>query len=322
MLRINLLPPYIYDKQKKYPWIVGSLALIPLTVGLLVWRYQVVQADLDIQNKRKEEAQTQQTQYNKLVQDIKAEDDAVAVTRSKQQFVSNAIKYNEAWPQVYAAMRDVTSPKVLLKSMYVSDDRKSINFTGFCQYEEDLVRWWMYLRQQTNMYTDVHFRLPEHPYPPKADNNGGGGGTGGLNMGGMSGGPMAGSPGMGGASPMAGNPNMGAPMAGSPGMGGMGGLAGVGSPGMGGGSFGGGGGNSDAVGDDYIEGRKGIKFTAFATLKQPLANGIPTPTWATGGGGSAPSGGAPMGSFGGGMGGSGGMMGMTSGGGGKGQGGN
>ena len=34
MLRINLLPPYIYDKQKKIPFIVGSLMLIPITYDL------------------------------------------------------------------------------------------------------------------------------------------------------------------------------------------------------------------------------------------------------------------------------------------------
>jgi hypothetical protein len=295
MLRINLLPPYIYDKQKKLPFIVGSLALIPLTLGLLFLMYQQASAALDDANKRKTEAQTQSDLYNKNVQDIKKEEDAVAATKAKQTFIASAIKYNEAWPEVYTSMRDVTSPKVLLKTMYVGDDHKTINFTGFCANEEDLVRWWMFLRSQTNMYTDVHFRLPEHPWPPKEENAAGG-----------AGGRQAGMPGMGGSSGMAGSAGAtGAAMVG-PGMGA--------SPGMGGssgaGSFGGGGGSSDAVGPEEIEGKKGIKFSAFATLKQPLANGIPTPAWATaggGGGGAASGGGVGMGGSGGmGMGGSGG----------------
>ena len=251
---------------------------------------QAAQKALDDQNSRKTEAQTQQDQYNKYVQDIKHEQETVAATKAKQTFVSNALTYNAAWPRTYSAMRDLTSPKVLLKSMYVSDDRTSINFTGFCQAEEDLVRWWMFLRSKTDLYSDVHFRLPEHPYPPKAEATTGGGGAGSM-------GAMGGSPGMLGG---AGAPGM-AGMGGSAGMAGSGGMGG--SPGMG--SFGGGGGSSNVVGDEEIEGRKGIGFSATATLKKPLAGGIPTPTWATAGGSSA-GGGGGFGPMGGGMSGSGG----------------
>ena len=299
MLRINLLPPYIYDKQKKIKWIAAAVILpIVTAVAMVLWG-QSAQAALDDQNKRKTEALTQQEQYTKYVQDIKKEKDTVAATQAKQEFVSNAKTYNAAWPHVYTAMRDFTSPKVLLKSMYVSDDRTSINFTGFCQAEEDLVRWWMFLRQQGDFYSDIHFRLPEHPYPPKADTTAGAGGPGGIG---------AKMPGMGGS--MGGSPSAMGGM-GAPGMAGMGASGG---PGGGGGtsSFGGGGGSSDAVGEEEIEGRKGIKFSATATLKKPLAGGIPTPTWATAGGAASGGGSGPMGGgMGGGRGGSGGPGAMS-----------
>lgn len=283
MLRINLLPPYIYDKQKKLPFIIGSLLLIPITLVLMLLWGQSAQAALDKANERKTAAQAEQTKYNQFEAEIKKEKDTVAATKQKEDFVANSIKYNDSWPKIYTAMRDVTSPKILLKSMYVSDDRKSINFTGFCAYEEDLVRWWMYLRSHP-MFTDVHFRLPDHPWPPKAEgtaSNGGGGGAAGMPMG------MSGPGGSSGPSGAAGAGNdfpgvrsgtmSGMPM-------GMGGSAGPG----GGGSFGGpgGGGNADAVGDTVIEGRKGINFTAFAVLKDPLAGGIATPSWGAGGAGA------------------------------------
>src|SRR5689334_11448567 len=135
MLRINLLPPYIYDKQKKIKWIVGSLALIPITLVLMLMWAQAAQAELDKENARKSEATTQQNQYNQYVQNIKKEQDAVAATKAKQTFVSNALLYNAAWPATYSKMRDLTSPRVLLKSLYVSDDRTALNFTGWCQKE-------------------------------------------------------------------------------------------------------------------------------------------------------------------------------------------
>ena len=271
MLRINLLPPYIYDKQKKLKWIVGSIALIPITLGIMLWYSALAQAEVAKATARKSEAQTQQDQYNKHQQDIKKEEDAVAATKKKEDFIASAIKYNASWPRVYTAMRDLTSPKVLLKTMYVSDDHKSLNFTGFCANEEDLVRWWMFLRSQSSLYQPVHFQLPSHGYKPDA--------------------PAASSAGRAGGS--SGAPPLAA-------MGGSMSMSAGGSGGRGGGgSFGGGGGNSSAVGDEEIEGRKGISFTAFAVLKEPLAGGIPTPTWGGGGGsssGSSSGGMSPMGS--------------------------
>jgi hypothetical protein len=295
MLRINLLPPYIYDKQKKIPWIIGSLALIPITLGALLWWGAIAQAAVTAANDRKQAAQAQKDQYDKLDSDIKKEHAAVDATKQKQTFVSNAIVYNQSWPQVYTTMRNVTSPRVLLKSMYVSDDRKSVNFTGWCQYEEDLVRWWMYLRSQTALFSNVHFRLPDHPWPPKEEAGAGGGD--------VSGGPR-GAMGMPGGS--AGGMGSGMMSMMGPGM--MGGSSGGGRGGQGPGSFGGGGGNSDAVGPEEIEGKKGIKFSAFVTLKEPFAKGIAPPSWAVGG---APAGGGPGGVMPG-MGGTGGMM-MSSG---------
>jgi uncharacterized membrane protein YgcG len=288
MLRINLLPPYIYDRQKKVKWVVASLAIPAVTLVLLLWMLAQAQAAYTTANNRKTEAQTQKDQYDKLDQQIKKEHELVAATKAKQDFVASAIKYNESWPQVYTEMRDVTSPRVLLKSMYVSDDHKSINFTGFCANEEDLVRWWMYLRGQSALYTEVHFQLPDHPWPPKAE-AGAGAGPGGMTAPGMSGGsggmpPMAGMGAMAMGPPSsAGGMGPGRPM----GMGAMGGSGGM--PG----SFGGGG-SSDTVGPTEIEGRKGINFSAYAVLKQPLAGGIPTPAWGGGGAAAAPGGGGPM----------------------------
>jgi len=295
MLRINLLPPYIYDREKKIPFIIGSLALIPLTLVLMLMWGAKAQSELDEAKKRQSDAQEQKTQYDKFVSDINAEHATVAATKQKEDFVANSIKYNDSWPEVYTAMRDVTSPKVLLKSMYVSDDRKSINFTGWCPVEEDLVRWWMYLRAQSAMFTDVHFRLPDHPWPPKAEASAGGAG-GGMMMGGSGGSAMSS-----GGMMTSGGGSLGPPPGGAmaPGISGMmmGGSGGMMGPG--GGSFGGGG-SSDAVGEEEIEGRKGIKFTASATLKNPLAGGIATPVWGTAGaasaGGSGVGGMMPMGS--------------------------
>lgn len=286
MLRINLLPPYIYDKQKKIKWIVGSAAMFAATLVGLLWYNQKLTDQLTEVKKQQEDAQTQQNAYNRYVDDIKKEQQAVATTKSKQEFVANAAKYNDAWPNTYSRMRDLTSPRILLKSMNIGADRKSLTFTGFSQYEEDLVRWWMFLRAQSD-FTAVQLQLPRHPWPPKDTNQGGGAGGFGSSPGSF--GPRGGGGGgsFGGSTPAGFGPAIGG-----------GGSFGGGRRGAAG--FGGGGGNNDTVGEEEIEGRKGIKFIATAQLKDALAGGIATPTWgsATAAAGGATSGrplGAPSG---------------------------
>lgn len=280
MLRINLLPPYIYDKQKKVKWIVASAGIFAATLGVLLWWYSQEQAALKVANDRNEAANTQKSAYDQKVAAIKAEQDKVAATKAKQTFVSNAIKYNDAWPATYTQMRDITTPKVLLKNMNIADDHMTINLSGFCVYEEDLVRWWMFLRS-TQLFSTVHFNLPEHPWPPKASTANTGGSPGSPGGFGSSGGASFGPSSGGGSSYPGGG---GGSFGGSPGS-----FAGSS------GSFGGGGGGADSVGEEEIEGRKGIKFTATATLKTPLAGGIGLPVWPPGGGATPAGSGGPGG---------------------------
>src|SRR5579862_7574869 len=98
MLKINLLPPYIYDKHKKVPWIIGSLAIIPLAaLGMWLW-FTKVQNDLAAATIEKDDATKQQNLYNQAKTAIDTEHANVANTNKKEVFVANSIKYNNAWP--------------------------------------------------------------------------------------------------------------------------------------------------------------------------------------------------------------------------------
>jgi Tfp pilus assembly protein PilN len=272
MLRINLLPPYIYDKQKKIKLAVLWAAIVAAALGVfLLW---FVSLNKTLSERKAEQAASEElkSQYDTVDQNIKKEMAARADIEKRQTFIANAQTYNDSWPAAFETMRDVTADNILLKSLAFSKDRKTVSLTGFAKTEEDIVKWWMYLRNNyagpdaTLPFDNVSFSLPAHPYDPKtaATTQGGPGAPGGKG----------------------GFPGSGAPSAAGISSGGGGG----GFPGSGG-FAGGGGGNKDAVGPGMIEGRPGINFTASITLKKPLAPGIATaPVWSAGGAPATPAG--------------------------------
>ncbi len=283
MLRINLLPPYIYDKQKKNRlWVIWG-AIVAIAAGLFLFWFITLNKQLSDQKDLQAKAEGLKSDNDKVQSDIRQEHDRRKQIEDRQTFIANAQKYNDSWPAALEMMRDVTTNNILLKSMAFDATRKNVSFTGFAKSEADIVKWWMYLRNNyagpdaSLPFDNVSFSLPKHPYPPAGTAAAGGSGLQG-GFGGSAGG-SGNSAGVAGVS-----------VASNSGGGGFGGGKDRGA--FGGGP--GGGGTDSAVGPGVIEGRPGINFTASVVLKKPLADGMPTPAW---GGGAAPA--APAG-FGGG----------------------
>jgi hypothetical protein len=282
MLRVNLLPPYIYDKQKKAKvavlWGVGLAAVI---VGMVVWAGGV-QSTLNAENSHLDSAKQYQDQYTKADNDITAVNQAIATTKAKQDFIASAQAYNAAWPRVYEAMASATSPDILLKTMAVDGgNHKSLRLTGFCPTEMQLARWWMSLRNDVNMFDSVAISLPPHPYTPGAANGARPGGFGASGFGGRPGGMPGMPPGMMGGSMPGGM--MGSSMPG--GMGAAGKQGFMAAMGGGGGFGGGGGGAVGSASESMVEGKRGLDFVANLVLNDKLAPPAATPAWGAGGGG-------------------------------------
>ncbi|MCX6381988.1 MAG: hypothetical protein NT023_21350 [Armatimonadetes bacterium] len=283
MLRINLLPPYVFDDQKKRNVMIlwGSLTVVAAVAGVL-W-IQTSKAAADKSEEDNKVALDFQTQYTTTDNKIKTVKDAVAVTKSKQEFVLNATTYNSAWSKVYEDIRNLTSSKVVLDKLILSSPT-TVDVTGFAPTELDVARWWTELRK-SELFEKVNFELPPHPYPPT-------GGAGGAAS------PMTASFPSGAGNPMAGG-GMGGAMSGMMGRGGPSGMAGGGAGAAGGGK----------AGEGLLEGRPGLVFTAKFVLRKAFAEGKSAPSWPAGGGAPAGGGGGMSGMMGGG-----GMSGMMSGG--------
>jgi hypothetical protein len=285
MLRIELLPDYIGDKNKirnlGLLWVAGVVVVAGL---LLAMNSSAGKANEDAKADRAaKEALKATTDKNK--KDIADEQHNRAVIESKQKFVLNARTYNDGWAEAFETIRDVkpADNSIVLDSMALDTAKhQTVSLTGFGSDEKAVVRWWMSLRNNTALFDHVNFDLVPHAWTPVADQASNMGGPGGFGSGGSGGFGSGGAPG----NKMQ---NMLTAMGG----------------GMSGGSGGGmsGGGRATAGnGPTDLEGHHGINFTAAVVLKTALAGGIPTPSWSGGGAAPAPTGMGGMGGMGGGMG--------------------
>jgi Tfp pilus assembly protein PilN len=280
MQPINLLPPYIYDKQKKTALVAiwGAIAAV-LLIGCVAWGLNLSSKVSQAQSE-KDQAQSYADQWSKADSAITQANQAVADERQKLTFITNAKKWNDTWPEIFEMMRDWTSPQILLRAMSLDPaQHRTISLNGFAEDERKIIQWWMLLRNNPKLEAP-NFSLPPHDYAPVNAQ---------ANAGGFQGGGFGGRPGMMGFPGMPGGPGGRAGMM----MGQMGPMGPGGFAGRGGfGGAAGFGGTSGNVGQTEIEGRRGIEFTATAMLREPFAGGIPLPTWPPSGGGAVGAGAA------------------------------
>src|SRR5690349_10682360 len=112
MLRINLLPPYIFDKQKKVQLAIAWLVVIGVVVALFVVWSGSLGSQLKAANDENAQAKQYQTDTNNTQSQIDALKQKNADVAAKESFIANAKTYNDAWPALYDQMRDLTSNQI------------------------------------------------------------------------------------------------------------------------------------------------------------------------------------------------------------------
>lgn len=260
MLRINLLPPYIYEGKSKKRWIAIWSVAAAATVGAFLFYLTTVQNPaLEAEKQRKDKATEAKGRYDGLVQDIQNVETQIAETKTKQDFVGAAQVYNDSWRPGFEMVREVVNPRIVLKSVNFDASRSSVIMNGFAPSEEDTIRWWMVLLKQADKFSSVNIALPPRGYEP-------GGATGAA-------GATGARPGMPPGSSMGGIPNFAAQAGVSSAGGGS-----MGGPMRGGGSMGGGAGNGD-TGPGELQGRSGFHFVCTAGLTKSLNGGSAPPSW-------------------------------------------
>ena len=271
MLRINLLPPYVFDKQKKTKVWALWISLLLMTIGIYAFFNSVALGKQAEADDLKAQVQKLETEKKGLDDKTTGVNNQIAETQKKQEFIASAQAWNDEWPKLYSVMRDVTSPKVILRKMYLAAPTL-VNIVGWAPSEKEAADWWIQFRNKytgpTGSFANVSFELPKNGYPLDANN--------------------AGAPGAPSAAP-SGPRTMGSAAAGfGSGPGG----------GFGGGASTSGGGANDKdedPGPGYLEDRLGIYFRVHVTLKAPFDSGKTVPVWGAPADPNAPAAGGPVG---------------------------
>ncbi len=280
MLPINLLPNYIFDKNKKIKMMAFWGAALAAIAVVLFLKMGSVSTELAAAKSDLDDATTKQGKYTAVDGNIKKVQGEIAEIKTKQTFIANAQTYNSAWPATFELARNLTASNILLKSMSIEPDHKTLLLSAFAPGDANtaefaIANWVKALEKNGGIVEQVNFKTPPHPFTGTAPATNGAGAVGGGSGIPGSGGGRVGPPAMGG-------PGTPKGMALGPG--------GLGAPGPGG--SGGSASGSDAVGYAEIEGRPGINFNMSIRLKKALAEGIATaPSWPSGGGAAAPAGG-------------------------------
>lgn len=289
MLRINLLPPYIYEGAKRRNvYVLWVLLLLAAVGGLIAWKIKLgneadrIAADTEPLKKVQADAKNTQSKADALVA-------SNAALKQKADFVRSAKKYNsDTYPPLLGNVGNYTITRVLYSSMVPAGNQVSL--AAYAPSLSDVGHYIMAMEKNPNV-VNVSIAMnsipdfPNNVQPTQAQQIG-------FQFPGM--GQGAGAAPM-GAAPMVGG--MG-PGGGGPGMSGGGGTMAMmmggprGQRGRGGAAAGGGFGGSQQTGPaDRPAG--GHDFTVTLTLDQKVA--IPAPPNYGGGGGGAPAaGGAPM----------------------------
>src|SRR5947209_7847687 len=118
MLKINLLPPYIYEGKTRKTWVAAWVVAVAAVVGgMLFWQSKLNAQVLEI-NSKKDAISAKATEADNLKTQADKINAESAGIRAKNDFVKGAIAHNTtAYPTVYNNVAEYTLNRVVLSAV-------------------------------------------------------------------------------------------------------------------------------------------------------------------------------------------------------------
>jgi hypothetical protein len=162
VLKINLLPPYIFERRKvRQAAVLAGVAFVAVLAGMLGWWYVLgkTKAELTVQVQDMEQKRDRVIALQQLA---KAEADKIPPIEAKVSFIKGMLDYNDEYPKLYEEVFRYTYGRVLYRSISPSSDTLTIQV--YARSLGDCGRYLLNMYRATHLFSSVSVSaVPGYP---------------------------------------------------------------------------------------------------------------------------------------------------------------
>ncbi len=153
MLKINLLPRYIYQRREiRQAAFLCVLAFVLVVACMVTWWIMLGRKESGLEI-RVAEMEQKADQVKALKELVRIEEAKIPPVQEKVDFIEDIMDYNTACPKLYKELAKYTYSRVLYRSLGVSGNQLTI--TGYCRSVGDCGRFLLNLYLATHIFSSV-----------------------------------------------------------------------------------------------------------------------------------------------------------------------
>ncbi|MDI6828651.1 MAG: hypothetical protein QME62_09225 [Armatimonadota bacterium] len=171
MLKINLLPPYIFERRKvRQAAFIAVLAFMMVLGGMLAWWYTLNKARADLQL-QVQEMEARRDEVVALQKRVEAEEAKIPPIQQKLDFIDGLLKYIDAIPNLYEELARYTYARIRYTSIKPSSDTLSIE--AYARSLGDCGRYLLNMYRASHIFSSVTISsVPGYPSGAARGNQG------------------------------------------------------------------------------------------------------------------------------------------------------
>lgn len=167
MLKINLLPPYIFERRKvrQTAFLFGLIFMLTFG-GMLTWWFMLGRKEADLRS-RLAIVNVTKAQVEALEATISAEQAKIPPIKDRMDYFKAVIAYNEKFPAVYEELVKYTYERVLYRSIQPSNSQLTI--AAHAKSLGDCGRYLLNIYRARHLFSNVTISaVPGYPSNPAA----------------------------------------------------------------------------------------------------------------------------------------------------------
>jgi hypothetical protein len=154
VLKINLLPPYIYERRKvRKAALIFGLLFAAVAAGIFGWWLMLSNQERNLKV-QVEDMKAKAAQVEALQQQLSAEQAKLPPIKSKVDYIKGVMAYNMKYPAIYAELANYTYSRIIYKSIKPSGGN-SIAIDARARTVGDCGRYLLNMYRAQHIFTSV-----------------------------------------------------------------------------------------------------------------------------------------------------------------------